>query len=112
MELSGVDIVTQFLKDEGVVYILGYPGGAVLNIYDADWRETYFRDATWGTFEGGIHAQESYIRPGETATFRFVYRAPWKTGLYRNRFRITIEGKEYLVISGSEDSALTRVDPR
>ena len=97
------------IKNTGTVT---WGSDVVLNIYDADWRETYFRDATWGAFEGGIHAQESYIRPGETATFRFVYRAPWKTGLYRNRFRLAIEGKEYLVIPGSEDSALTRVDPR
>ena len=97
------------IKNTGTVT---WGSDVVLNIYDADWRETYFRDATWGAFEGGIHAQESYIRPGETGTFHFVYRAPWKTGLYRNRFRLAIEGKDYLVSPGSEDSALTRVDPR
>ena len=35
VELSGSEIVVQFLKDEGVEYIFGYPGGAVLHIYDA-----------------------------------------------------------------------------
>ena len=39
VELSGDDIVTQFLKDEGVEYIFGYPGGAVLHIYDALFRQ-------------------------------------------------------------------------
>ncbi|MDZ7798869.1 MAG: N-acetylmuramoyl-L-alanine amidase [Patescibacteria group bacterium] len=97
------------IKNTGTVT---WGSNVVLNIYDADYRETYFRDQTWNAFEGAIHAQESYVRPGETATFRFVYRAPWKTGLYRNRFKLSIEGKEYLVIPGSEDSALTRVDVR
>ena len=35
MELSGAEIIVQALKDEGVKYIWGYPGGAVLHIYDA-----------------------------------------------------------------------------
>jgi len=97
------------IKNTGTVT---WGSNVVLNIYDADYRETYFRDHTWGAFEGAVHAEESYVRPGETATFRFIYRAPWKTGLYRNRFKLSIEGKEYLVIPGSEDSALTRVDER
>lgn len=84
----------------------------VLNIYDADYRETYFRDSTWLAFEGGIHFRETQVKPGQTATFRFVLRAPAKTGLYRNRFRLALEGREFLSIPGSEDSALTRVDPK
>ena len=35
MELSGAEIVVQTLIDEGVEYVFGYPGGAVLHIYDA-----------------------------------------------------------------------------
>ena len=35
MELSGSEIIIQFLKDEGVKHLFGYPGGAVLHIYDA-----------------------------------------------------------------------------
>ncbi|NNF75307.1 MAG: hypothetical protein HKN00_09000, partial [Flavobacteriaceae bacterium] len=35
MELSGSEIIIQFLKDQGVKHLFGYPGGAVLHIYDA-----------------------------------------------------------------------------
>ena len=35
MELTGADIFVQCLRDEGVEYVFGYPGGAVLHIYDA-----------------------------------------------------------------------------
>jgi glyoxylate carboligase len=35
VELSGAEIVVQALKDEGVEFVWGYPGGAVLHIYDA-----------------------------------------------------------------------------
>jgi hypothetical protein len=39
VELTGAEIVVQALKDEGVEYVFGYPGGAVLHIYDAIFRE-------------------------------------------------------------------------
>ncbi|WP_373700950.1 thiamine pyrophosphate-binding protein, partial [Neisseria dentiae] len=35
MQLSGAQILVQSLKAEGVEYVFGYPGGAVLEIYDA-----------------------------------------------------------------------------
>ena len=39
MELSGGEILVQCLIDEGVEYIFGYPGGAVLHIYDALFKQ-------------------------------------------------------------------------
>ena len=38
MKLSGSEIIIESLKKEGVDYIFGYPGGAVLHIYDALFR--------------------------------------------------------------------------
>ena len=37
--LSGAEMVVRFLRDEGVKYIYGYPGGALLHIYDALFKE-------------------------------------------------------------------------
>ena len=37
--LSGAEMVVRFLREEGVKYIYGYPGGALLNIYDALFKE-------------------------------------------------------------------------
>ena len=34
MQLTGAEIVIRCLQEEGVEYVFGYPGGAVLNIYD------------------------------------------------------------------------------
>ncbi|MBL1321676.1 MAG: hypothetical protein COA63_011540, partial [Methylophaga sp.] len=39
MELSGGEILIRSLKDEGVEFLFGYPGGAVLHIYDAIYRQ-------------------------------------------------------------------------
>ncbi|MFH1366375.1 MAG: N-acetylmuramoyl-L-alanine amidase [Patescibacteria group bacterium] len=118
LSVSAPPALKQFKRFTNVVKIKNtgtqtWSKDVVLNIYDADWRETYFRDEiTWPAFEGGIRFLENQVEPGETATFRFIYRAPAKTGLYRNRFVLGMAGRDYLVIPGSENSALTRVDSR
>jgi len=35
VELTGAEIIVRFLRDQGVRHVFGYPGGAVLHIYDA-----------------------------------------------------------------------------
>ena len=39
MELTGAEIVIECLKKEGIDYVFGYPGGAVLHIYDAFYKQ-------------------------------------------------------------------------
>ena len=39
MQLSGAEIVIRCLQEEGVDYVFGYPGGAVLNIYDEFFKQ-------------------------------------------------------------------------
>ena len=39
MQLTGAEIVIRCLQEEGVEYVFGYPGGAVLNIYDAFFQQ-------------------------------------------------------------------------
>ena len=62
MELSGDDIVTQFLKDEGVEYVFGYPGGAVLHIYDALFRQDAVKHILVRHEQGATHAADGYAR--------------------------------------------------
>ncbi|MDP1897575.1 MAG: thiamine pyrophosphate-binding protein, partial [Sulfurimicrobium sp.] len=43
MELSGAEITVRCLAEEGVEYVFGYPGGAVLNIYDEIYKQDKFK---------------------------------------------------------------------
>jgi len=47
MQLSGAQIVVQSLKAEGVEYVFGYPGGAVIEIYDAIFQLNKFKHITF-----------------------------------------------------------------
>ena len=62
MELSGGEIVVQCLKDEGVEYLFGYPGGSVLHIYDALFKQDDVRHILVRHEQGATHAADGYAR--------------------------------------------------
>ncbi|BBA32641.1 acetolactate synthase isozyme III (large subunit) protein [Methylocaldum marinum] len=62
MELSGAEILVQSLKDEGVEYIFGYPGGAVLHIYDALFKQEDVKHILVRHEQGATHAADGYAR--------------------------------------------------
>ena len=62
MELTGAEIVVRFLKDEGVKYVFGYPGGAVLHIYDALYKQKDVEHILVRHEQGATHAADGYAR--------------------------------------------------
>ena len=62
VELSGAEIVVQALKDEGVEYVWGYPGGAVLHIYDALFQQDEVRHILVRHEQAATHAADGYAR--------------------------------------------------
>lgn len=62
MELSGGEIVIQCLKDEGVEHVFGYPGGAVLHIYDAIFRQDHVKHILVRHEQAATHAADGYAR--------------------------------------------------
>jgi acetolactate synthase-1/2/3 large subunit len=62
VKLSGAEIVVQALIDEGVEYVFGYPGGAVLHIYDAIFREDKIKHILVRHEQGATHAADGYAR--------------------------------------------------
>jgi acetolactate synthase-1/2/3 large subunit len=62
VELTGAEIVVQALMDEGVQYVFGYPGGAVLHIYDALFRQDKVKHILVRHEQGAAHAADGYAR--------------------------------------------------
>jgi len=59
---SGAEILLRALKDQGVDVIFGYPGGAVLPIYDAIFNQNAIRHILVRHEQGAVHAAEGYAR--------------------------------------------------
>ena len=60
--MSGAEILVRALKDQGVEHIFGYPGGAVLPIYDALFQQDYVKHYLVRHEQGAAHAAEGYAR--------------------------------------------------
>ena len=61
-EMSGAEMVLQALADQGVAHIFGYPGGAVLPIYDAIFNQDKVKHVLVRHEQGAVHAAEGYAR--------------------------------------------------
>jgi acetolactate synthase-1/2/3 large subunit len=62
VELTGAEILVRCLKDEGVEYVFGYPGGAVLYIYDALYQQQDVKHILVRHEQGATHAADGYAR--------------------------------------------------
>ncbi len=62
MELTGAEIIVHFLRDQGVRHVFGYPGGAVLHIYDALYGQQDVEHILVRHEQGATHAADGYAR--------------------------------------------------
>src|ERR1051325_9886511 len=60
--LTGAEVLLRALKDQGVEVIFGYPGGAVLPIYEALFNQNAIRHVLVRHEQGAVHAAEGYAR--------------------------------------------------
>src|SRR6478672_8219322 len=60
--LTGAEIVIRCLQEEGVEYVFGYPGGAVLFIYDAIFKQKKVKHILVRHEQGALHAADGYAR--------------------------------------------------
>ena len=61
-EMTGAEMVIEALADQGVQHVFGYPGGAVLPIYDAIFQQQRVQHILVRHEQGAVHAAEGYAR--------------------------------------------------
>ena len=110
MELSGDDIVTQFLKDEGVEYIFGYPGGAVLHIYDALFRQDDVKHILVRHEQGATHAADGYARSTGKPGVVLVTSGPGATNAVTGIATAFLDSIPLVVLTGQVNSAFIGSD--
>ena len=110
VELSGDDIVTQFLKDEGVEYIFGYPGGAVLHIYDALFRQDDVKHILVRHEQGATHAADGYARSTGKPGVVLVTSGPGATNAVTGIATAHLDSIPLVVLTGQVTSAFIGSD--
>ncbi len=79
MELTGAEIVVRCLADEGVDFVFGYPGGAVLNIYDEIFKQDKFKHVLVRHEQAAVHAADGYARSTGRVGVALVTSGPGAT---------------------------------
>jgi acetolactate synthase-1/2/3 large subunit len=104
VELSGSEIIIQFLKDEGVEYIFGYPGGAVLHIYDAIQQQDDVKHILVRHEQGASHAADGYARATGKPGVCLVTSGPGATNAVTGIATAYMDSIPLVVITGQVPS--------
>ena len=82
MHLNGAEIVIECLKEQGVDTVVGYPGGAILNVYDALYKHSdEIRHILTSHEQGAAHAADGYARATGKVGVCFATSGPGATNL-------------------------------
>ena len=104
MELSGAEIVIQCLKEEGVEYIFGYPGGAVLHIYDALFKQNDVKHILVRHEQGATHAADGYARSNGKPGVALVTSGPGATNAVTGIATAYMDSIPMVVLTGQVPS--------
>ncbi len=106
MELTGAEIVVQSLKDEGVEYVFGYPGGAVLHIYDALFRQGDVKHILVRHEQGATHAADGYARATGRPGVVLVTSGPGATNAVTGIATAYMDSIPMVILTGQVPTAL------
>ena len=110
MELSGGQIVVQCLKDEGVEYLFGYPGGAVLHLYDAIFHQDDVKHILVRHEQAATHAADAYARATGKPGVVLVTSGPGATNAVTGIATAYMDSIPMVVISGQVPTAVIGSD--
>lgn len=110
MELSGGDITVQCLIDEGVEYIFGYPGGAVLHLYDALFKQQAIKHVLVRHEQAATHAADGYARSTGKPGVVLVTSGPGATNAVTGIATAYMDSIPMVVISGQVPSPVIGSD--
>ena len=104
MELTGAEIAIRCLQEERVEYIFGYPGGAVLHIYDALFQQDKVKHVLVRHEQAAVHAADGYARSSEKVGVALVTSGPGITNAVTGIATAYMDSIPLVIISGQVPS--------
>ena len=98
--LSGGEMIARALEDEGVEYIFGYPGGAVLHIYDALFKDSKIQHILVRHEQAATHAADGYARATGRPGVVLVTSGPGATNAITGIATAYMDSIPIVVLSG------------
>lgn len=103
-EITGADIIVRCLAEEGVEHVFGYPGGAVLYIYDAIFKQDKFQHILVRHEQAAIHAADAYSRSSHKVGVALVTSGPGVTNAVTGLATAYMDSIPMVIISGQVPS--------
>jgi acetolactate synthase-1/2/3 large subunit len=110
VELSGGQILVQCLKDEGVEFVFGYPGGSVLHIYDAIFHQDDVKHILVRHEQGATHSADAYARATGKTGVVLVTSGPGATNAVTGIATAYMDSIPMVIISGQVPSPVIGSD--
>ena len=104
--MTGAEIFIKALEDLGVDVVFGYPGGAVLNIYDALFQNTKVRHLLVRHEQGGVHMADGYARASGKTGVCLVTSGPGATNTVTGVATAYMDSVPIVVFSGQVPSLM------
>ncbi len=111
MRMNGAKVILECLKKEGIDTIFGYPGGAVIPLYDAlyDYSDD-FKHIRTSHEQGLVHAADGYARSTNTVGVCFTTSGPGATNAITGIATAFMDSSPMVVISGQVPTSLLGKD--
>jgi acetolactate synthase-1/2/3 large subunit len=102
--ITGAEIVVRCLAEEGVEHVFGYPGGAVLYIYDAIFKQDKFKHILVRHEQAAVHAADAYSRSSNKTGVALVTSGPGVTNAVTGLSTAYMDSIPMVVITGQVPS--------
>ena len=99
-QLTGAEILIRCLHEEKVKFVFGYPGGAVLNIYDAIFKQDKFKHVLVRHEQAAIHAADAFSRSTGEVGVALVTSGPGATNAVTGIATAYMDSIPMVIISG------------
>ncbi|MET3129939.1 acetolactate synthase-1/2/3 large subunit [Oxalobacteraceae bacterium GrIS 1.11] len=104
LPITGAEILVRCLAEEGVEHVFGYPGGAVLYIYDAIFQQNKFQHILVRHEQAAVHAADAYSRSSNKVGVALVTSGPGVTNAVTGLSTAYMDSIPMVVISGQVPS--------
>ncbi|SMC09587.1 acetolactate synthase large subunit [Nitratiruptor tergarcus] len=109
-QMSGAQMVVEAMREEGVEVVFGYPGGAIMNVYDEIYKHRYFEHILTRHEQAAVHAADGYARATGKVGVAFVTSGPGFTNAVTGLATAYMDSIPLVVVSGQVPLSMIGTD--
>lgn len=109
-KMTGAQMVVEAMREEGVEVVFGYPGGAIMNVYDEIYKHKYFQHILTRHEQAAVHAADGYARATGKVGVAFVTSGPGFTNAVTGLATAYMDSIPMVVISGQVPLSMIGTD--